>query len=64
MKGPQSTKKRATMHYWTGRGTLCSPSSAKLQNMTHTPVWRDVTCKRCLVIKQLNDRNLSGGQHG
>lgn len=43
------------MHYWTGRGTLCSLDNSTTQKPTHTNHRERVTCKWCLGLFALRD---------
>lgn len=44
------------LHYWTGRGTLCSLDNSRKQKPNHVFDWSAVTCKYCLGQKAINDR--------
>lgn len=46
------------IHYWTGRGTLCSLDNAVEQKPTHSVRHNEVTCRYCLYQIQLKDKAL------
>jgi hypothetical protein len=43
------------MHYWTGRGTLCSLDNSVSQKPTHTNDRCAVTCRYCAYLLSLSD---------
>lgn len=46
----------STLHYWTGRGTLCSLDNSRKQKPNHVTEKSAVTCKYCLYQIELNKR--------
>jgi hypothetical protein len=44
----------AKVHYWTGRGTLCSLDNSVQQKKTHSSNKEEVTCQYCLFQINLN----------
>ena len=49
------------MHYWTGRGTLCSLDNSTKRKLTHTDHWPSVTCKYCNHIRAVNAKKAAEG---
>jgi len=45
------------MHYWTGRGTLCSLANNVRQKANHSSDKERVTCPYCLYQIELNRRS-------
>lgn len=43
------------IHYWTGRGTLCSLDNNVTQQRNHTSSKPDVTCRYCRYLFSLRD---------
>jgi hypothetical protein len=42
------------LHYWTGRGTLCSLDNSRKPKPNHVTDWAAVNCKYCLYTRDLN----------
>ncbi len=52
------------LHYWTGRGTLCSLDNSTKQKSNHVVHWPAVTCKYCIEQKRLNERGKQANGKG
>lgn len=48
------TSPSRAIHYWTGRGTLCSLDNSVTMKDTHSSRREDVTCRYCLNQLSLN----------
>ena len=49
----------SVLHYWTGRGTLCSLDNSRKQKPNHVTDWAAVTCKYCRFQHDLNAKKSS-----